>query len=324
VAVANKRGLGLVRGKMFIDCTGDADVCVRAGAGYTSGYGNSGKNQSVSLRYTVAGVDFDRFGEQIKEEIERSGTDRVAICRGGKLYLAVTKDGKWTFSNIFDRAIAAGDLDEGDKTYWQGFYMPGRPGAVAFNNPEFPCGTDATDPEFASRIQVEGKRHILRQLLFYRKYLRGFGNAYISKIASVVGVRESRNVVTDRVLTAEDIFSRRKFPDMFCQTDYPVDVHGGMPDHPEATCSDGKKWYEIPFGTLVVKGFDNLFVAGRCLGADFMAQSSVRVQQSARSSGEAAGIGAALALTRGCTSHGIDGADVREIMISKGAEYADR
>ncbi|MEG1743039.1 MAG: FAD-dependent oxidoreductase, partial [Clostridia bacterium] len=79
---------------------------------------------------------------------------------------------------------------------------------------------------------------------------------------------------------------------------------------------------EIPYRALVVKGYDNLLVAGRCLGAEFLAQSSLRVQQSARSSGEAAGIAAAIAVQNNIAARDVDGSAVRGKMVEKGAEYA--
>ena len=68
---------------------------------------------------------------------------------------------------------------------------------------------------------------------------------------------------------------------------------------------------------------DNLFVTGRCLGAEFIVQSSLRVQHSVRSSGEAAGIAAAMAIDAGIPAREVDGKKVRETMISLGAEYQD-
>ena len=73
---------------------------------------------------------------------------------------------------------------------------------------------------------------------------------------------------------------------------------------------------------LVVKGIDNLMVAGRCMGAEFFAEASIRVQQTARATGEAAGIGAAMALEKGISPHEVDGVQVREKMVEKGARFA--
>ena len=326
LVVANKAGLGLVKGKMFIDGTGDGDVCVRAGAGYTKGNPETGKNQPISLRYIVSNVDFETFGKFIEEEKKRTGIDGAASYYDGKIYVAVCATGQWTFSDLFDKAIAAGDLEFDDKAYWQGFTVTGRPNTIAFNSPEFFDETDGTDPDVLTKTQVIGKKRALRQLMFCKKYLKGFEGAYISDISAMVGIRESRNITAEYVLSAEDLLCRRKFDDMFCQSNYPVDIHGktlNFNKEKYKDVDDGKPWYEIPFRSLVVKGIDNLFVTGRCLGAEFLAQSSLRVQQSARSSGEAAGIGAALALEEGKLPREIDGKKVREIMVSRGAQYAE-
>ena len=324
IVVANKNGLGLIKGKIFIDGTGDGDVCVRAGAGFTKGNPETGKNQPISLRYLVANVDIRAFGEYILETIEKTGKNYGASYDGkNSVYVACCAGDQWTFSKAFDEAIANGDLIEDDKNYWQGFMVAGRENAIAFNNPEFFDDVDGTNPDHLTKTQIQGKQRILRQLQFYKKYMRGFENAYIAEIASMVGIRESRNIETEYVLSAADLLRRVKFDDMFCQSNYPVDIHGKTL-HFEgnlAPVEDGKPWYEIPYRSLVVKGIDNLYITGRCMGAEFLAQSSLRVQHSVRASGEAAGIGAALALDRNVLPRELDGAEIRGIMIEKGAHF---
>ena len=225
---------------------------------------------------------------------------------------------------VVEKAVADGDLIPEDHFYWQAFSIEGRRGSIAFNCPEFFEHIDGTSVRDLTLAQINGKRAIMRQMAFYRKCLRGFEHAWVSEIAPMVGVRESREIDTDYVLTAEDLFLKRKFDDMFCQSNYPIDVHGEMLSNTllDKVTDDGKPWYEIPFRCLTVKGFDNLMVAGRCLGAEFAAEASVRVQQSARSSGEAAGIGAAMALRQGVAPREIDGAEIRARMVALGAKYA--
>lgn len=89
----------------------------------------------------------------------------------------------------------------------------------------------------------------------------------------------------------------------------------------KGTSYDGKPWYEVPFRSLIVAGFDNLFVAGRCLGAEFLAQASLRIQPSVRSSGEAAGIGSAIMIDKGIKAKEVNGKEVREIMEKKGGVF---
>ncbi|MDF2686780.1 MAG: hypothetical protein K0S55_1963, partial [Clostridia bacterium] len=167
-----------------------------------------------------------------------------------------------------------------------------------------------------------------RHLNFYKKYCKGFENAYIAEIAEMVGVRETRRIISEYVLTAEDIVMRRKFDDMICQSNYPVDIHGEGNEYLckilEAEDRDPIPYYEIPYLCLVPKDMENLIVAGRCIGNDFVAQSSTRVQHSCRAFGEAAGIAAAMSIKDGVSFKDIKGKDVREIMIAKGAKFAEK
>ncbi len=327
VVIANKGGLSLVKGKIFIDATGDGDISVRAGAAFQKGNPETGSNQPMSLRYIIDGVDTIKLGEFFRLEAERTGVNAAASVSedGTCVYAHCCKGSPVTLTPIFEEAIANGDLSEEDHLYWQVFNMPGRYGSLAFNCPEFFVHIDGTNPEDLTIAQIEGKKRILRQLAFYRKYFKGFEKAYIAEIAPMVGVRESREIVTDYVLTAEDILNKRKFPDMFCQTNYPIDIHGKVLTNRYLTETpvDNKPWFEIPFRSLLVKDIENLLVVGRCLGAEFIAQSSIRIQPNARSSGEAAGIGAALALQTETSVHQIDGAAVCSIMKTRGAIYAE-
>ncbi len=326
VVIANKDGLGLVEGQVFIDTTGDGDVSVHAGAQYTKGNPDTGINQPMSLRYIIDNVDFTELKACLDELKASSGIDKGAFVNpeASEFYAHCVKNKEVTLTPVFEQAVKAGDLLEEDHLYWQAFAIHGRKGSIAFNCPEFFVHIDGSSPNDLTLAQVEGKKGILRQLAFYRKYLKGFEHAHIADIAVIVGVRESREIQTDVVLKAEDLFTKRKFPDFICQSNYPIDVHGKVLSNTYLTekPDDGKPWYDIPYRSLLVKGFQNLLVAGRCIGADFAAQASVRVQQSARATGEAAGIAAAFSIQRKLTPRELRGEDIRAEMVSKGAIYA--
>jgi hypothetical protein len=323
VITVSKSGEYIVEGKEFIDCTGDGDLSVLAGAEYTKGNPETGKCQPISLRYTVSGVDVDELGRFTLNEMSRTGVNKGASYSNGVFYAACTSSDDWTYTDVFKKAITAGDLTDEDKAYWQVFMLPNRSDSLTFNNPEFFEYVDGTDSVHLTQAQIDGKAAILRQMKFYKKYLKGFEKAYVAEVAPMVGVRESRNIVAEYMLTGVDLLSKKKFDDAFCQSNYPVDIHGKSLNFTQSITpvNDGKPWYEIPFRSLVVKGFDNLFVAGRCLGAEFLAQSSLRVQQSARSSGEAAGLGASIAVKENIKAQDIEGRRVRAIMEAKGAVY---
>lgn len=316
IIVQNKSGRGIVTGKVYIDATGDGDVSYLAGAAYESGDEETGKNQPVSLRYMVGGIDIKKFREFLAEHghlVENIST-------------AVTIPNRdWPLYSVFMEAVENGDLIEDDAVYWQIFGVPGRKDTLAFNCPEFFDTTNAVDYEDLTYVQLQGKKAIMRQLRFYKKYLAGFEDAYISSIAVMVGIRESRRITTDYVLTAEDILGHKKFEDGIVQSNYPVDIHGRklrLEANEVSKCrEDGRPFYEIPYRSLTVKGIDNLLVAGRCIGADFVAQSSLRIIPTCRAMGEACGVAAAMAMDNNMSLRQVDGRKVREHMIEKGAEF---
>ena len=321
IAVACKDGIRKIEGKVFIDGTGDGSLAVLAGAGYDAGHPKTGVNQPMSLRYIMDGVDKTALGEFLDSlgdpENARSGK------AGGGLFGCVVEKRDSALKPIFRQAVALGDLEEQSMAYWTMFEIPGRGDAVAFNNPEFFDLTDACDPLQLTELMMRGKAFIYRELMFYKKYFPGFDNAYISNISLVPGIRESRRIHTKYELTAADVLGQRKFDGCISQCNYPVDVHGGeglfQDDLPEG--SPDRPWYEIPYDCLVSADLENLLVAGRCIGADFVAQSSIRIQICCHSMGEAAGIAAAMCLEQGKLPGGLKGEEISGRMKRQGADY---
>lgn len=322
IGAACKDGIRKITGKVFIDCTGDASLAVLAGAGYTQGHPKTGVNQPMSLRYMVDGVDIEAFGEFL----DSFGDPGITSGKGGgSLYAAVWNKTECSLKQLFREAIANGDLTEQDMAYWQMFQVPGRKKGLALNNPEFFDLTDATDPLQLTEVQLRGKEFIFRQLMFYKKYFKGFDDAYISNIAPMVGIRESRRIRAKYELTGMDLLGQKKFPGCISQCNYPVDVHGGadlfQDDLPEG--DPEKPWYEIPYDCLVSADLDNLLAAGRCVGADFVAQSSIRIQICCHSMGEAAGIAAAMSVDRKVSPGELTGEEVSGRMKERGADFLE-
>lgn len=323
IAVTTKKGLACIRGQVFIDATGDGDLSIYAGASFEQGAPDTGADQPMSLRYLVGGIEMDTLRAFLQERGQTVGpshTARAGACYH-EAYAAVMQTGDWALKQLFLDGIAAGELTEEDLAYWQLFGIPGRQDTVALNNPEFFDLTDALDPFQLTAVQIRGREAIFRQLQFYRRYFPGCENAYIAQIAPMVGVRESRRVRTRYLLSAIDLAQHRKFPDRVAQSNYPVDIHGLPLDHQAKALENDRPWFEVPFRCLVVDGFSNLLVAGRCIGADYTAQSALRIQLTCRSLGEAAGIGAALALRRSADTATLDGGEIAAIMTALGAQF---
>ncbi len=319
VLLHNKDGLFAVKAVQYIDCTGDGDLSVKAGAAYQCG-GPNGRNQSVSLRYEMCGVDLQKFGDWLKAGGQDDGWTNpplISTFRGGCCP---------AFDALIDKAIAEGAVTEEDMHYVQMFTMPGNPTAMNFNCPELGNSENVLDTDFVSDRYLAGKRAVVRSVEFYKKYVPGFENASLSKIAPMLGVRESRRIETEYLLTIDDIFAYAKFEDGISISDYKIDVHGStqfaaIADKEYDHSLPREEWYfAMPYRSLVVRGVDNLSVAGRCAGADFFAQSAIRVQHMCRYMGEAAGIGASIAVEENVPVKQVDGSVVRAQMIALGAD----
>jgi len=299
VEVLTKGGRLCIGGKCFIDATGDAELSLFAGAEMMGG-NEDGIHQPMTLRFIMGGIDMDAL---------RSGVnfwhintpDRVEAGWGE------AKDGA-EIGDMVRQAVADGVLAEDDLGYFQFFTMNGRPGELAFNAPRI-SGLDPLDPWDLSRAYQVGRAKIYRIAQFVRRYFPGCEKAFVSGIAPMMGIREGRRVVGEYVLTAEDHLSCRKFENTIARNRYPVDIH--LKTGLDYRKFPSGEYHDIPYECVVVKGFENLWVAGRCLSADFVAQSSVRIQPVCRALGEAAGVAAALCSQKGIPARDLPYPDLR-------------
>lgn len=314
--VFNEDGVTAIEAKMFVDCTGDGDLSVMAGAAHRSGNAK-GFNQAVSLRFRMTNVDVPSLRRYLTGIGENHPEDERTFHTATTLH-----NDRWALTKVFDRAHEDGLMTEQDIKYFQCFSVPGKPRDIYFNCPELGSAKNTLDARHLSGKQTEGRRAIARIVRFLRERIPGFGQAYLGEIAPMLGIRETREIEAETMLTGRDVLQYARFDDYIATSNYPVDIHdAGEEGLQFESRSAGERYYHVPFRSLVVKGLDNLFVAGRCMGADFVAQSAVRVQHTCRASGEAAGIGAALAARRGVRARMIDGAEVRAEMERRGAKF---
>ena len=315
IVIENKSGRQQVTARVTIDCTGDADVAFRAGVPCVSGDPEDGKNQPMSLRFALAGVDQERAAAFLADELGMTCYARPPLFEIG------TGEAKNTpLGPLICQAVADGVLAEDDLGYLQFFSMLGRPSELAFNCPRI-AGLSATDAWDLSKAQTIGRQKIRRIARFFQTRVQGFEDSYIGTIAPMVGVRESRRIVGDYTLTEEDYLTEARFPDAVARNSYPIDIHstkakGGLvmkhlpPGH----------YHEIPYRCLLPVGIENLLVAGRCLSATFAAQAAVRIQQNCRALGQAAGLAAALCLEQSVMPRQFDTDELRRRLNAQGAQ----
>jgi len=291
LGLVNKDGLTEIEGKILIDATGDADVARAARAEVFSG-DEEGRHQPMTLRFTMGNVNM----EGVEVYLRTLGLDAAPPL----LYFGASEAKDSAVGDVVRGAVADGLLEEDDLGYFQFFGILGRPRELAFNCPRI-SGLDGASAKDLSAAQVVGRQKIDRIVRFCQRYLPGFDDAYLSTVAPMVGVRETRRIVGEYVLTEDECLAAAKFADPIARCNYPVDVHN--PSGPGVILKKipAGDYYEIAYRCLIPKTTDGMLVAGRCLSATFNAQSSARIQPVCRAMGEASGIAAAM-----CVKNGIE------------------
>lgn len=298
VILANKSGMIGVRPKICIDCSGDADVAVKAGV--DTWYGdkdNYNAAQPTSLFFEVDKIDRDAYIAALEPHLEELDNNfRNCFCW---LVDKARENGDWTLNR--------NEL---------GAYETCIPGRFKINTTRM-NNVDATDAFEVSKALVEGRRQVEEVLNFIHKYVPGGEKAEIVQVAQALGVRESRHIVGRYELTAHDILHRAVFEDSVMSYGYSIDVHAA--DDGGGTFETVDKYYNIPYRCLVPIGCDNLLVAGRCICGSSVAAASYRCMSSCMTMGQAAGTAAALNKDTGGAIGNIDVKLLQRTLLEQGA-----
>ena len=262
--------------RYLVDATGDGKICAKINCEFLENLEN--EFQPISLRFIMSGVDIKEFSDWLLAyDTDRSVS--TAYSTGDEIHVstAYTWDEgvKWALKPLFEKAIEENILKIDDCNYFQLFSIAGTKDSIAFNAPRL---INAKNP------YVEGRAAILRLSNFCKKYLPGFKNAHISNIANSLGIRVSKRVKGKYVYTYEDLINSKTFKNPVVISNYPVDIHSDKKD--ASVLEKVYKEYQLPLESLMVEGFDNLFIVGRCLSADFKAQAALRIIPSCFSMGE--------------------------------------
>jgi hypothetical protein len=297
VVFETKSGPIVIRARCVVDGTGDGDVAVHAGAAYEVGRSEDGLVQPMTLMFRV--VDFRR--DAFSRFVEENPTQWRGV------------HGLW---DLVEEATRNGDLDLVREDIL--FFGTPHPREVSVNSTRVTrvLGTDVWDLTYA---EWESRRQLRQIAAFFRKYVPGFEEAYVAQSGVNVGVRETRRIVGEYQLTADDLFSARKFEDGIAQGTYPVDIHnpegkGTVLKHVPAGDA-----YDIPLRALIPRDVDGIVVAGRCISGTHEAHSSYRVMPIAMATGQAAGVAAALAARSGGTPRHVPASAVQEELLRQGA-----
>lgn len=270
--------------KYFVDATGNCDFSNNINCKFLE---MKSEYQPMSLRFLMSGIDIEKFGKWLLEkDTDRNVTTVENIYGVTHLSTAYTwdTDKQWALAPFFDKAVKEGLLKDPDRNYFQVFTVAGMPTTLAFNCPRIPENLNPNLVKDTSKALIEGREAIYRLSLFCKKYFPGFENAYISNIADFLGVRVSNRLKGKYVYTIEDLKSGKKFEHPALISNYPVDVHNKSKN---TSTLEKTGEYQLPIESLMSYDYDNLFVVGRGISADYMAQGALRVQASCFSMGEA-------------------------------------
>ena len=298
--VHNKSGLQAIGAQVVIDCSADADVAHLAGAPTLKGRAEDGLTQPMTMFFRVGGVDDSQVEAYAAAHPEEEGR---------------------LFHSIVERAKAAGAFKIArDKV---GIYRSTRPGVWRVNTSRMQR-LDGTNGRGLTQAEVTGRRQVADLMRFFHEWLPGFGEAVLLETAPQVGIRETRRIVGEHVLSMDDLHTGRQFPDTIALGSFPVDLHpetgdgGGTATGLERGLTTAPI-YEIPYRSLVPLDVEQLLVAGRCISGEREALAAVRIMPVCFATGQAAGVGAAVSVLDETSPRAVDAARVQQILRRQGA-----
>jgi len=286
--IETKSGRQAVKARMFIDCSGDADLAAHAGAPFEK----APQLLYPTAMFRVNDVDAARAGDawtaipRLMEEAERKGRK---FPRKSPIVRPQKNPREW------------------------------RVNVTQIANPDG-SAVDGTDAEQLSRAELEGRRQIVDFFRFLRESAPGFEHSYILEIAPQVGIRETRRIVGAYQLTEDDVLGCASFDDTIGVNAWPVEAHvKGDVVFRFQDIPASRGFNHLPYRMIVPRQVENLFVAGRCASMTHMGQSAARVSGGCFVMGQAAGTAAALAIGAGCRPRDIDAGQLQGKLEADGA-----
>jgi hypothetical protein len=302
VVFETKSGPVVVKARVVVDCSGDADVAAQAGARFEIGRDPDGLVQPMTLMF--------RMGEFVRTAFAAYVEAHPDQWRG--------VHGLW---DLVRQAAEAGELDLTREDIL--FFATPHESEVSVNSTRVTrvLGTDVWDLTCA---EMESRRQMRQLVRFLQRYVPGFEKAYALQSGVTIGVRETRRVLGAYCLTADDLLQARKFDDVIARGTYPVDIH-----NPEGKGTVLKRIppgeaYDIPLRCLIPLGVDDLLVAGRGISGTHEAHSSFRVMPISVATGQAAGVCAALSARLDQAPRVLPVSAVQEELLRQGADLGQR
>ena len=277
-----------IQADYFIDATGDGNLFALLGCDCQVGRTADGYCQPMTTCFRMSGVDVEQF------RVER---DMLAA--------------KYT------ELQAAGEIKNPRENILVFFGIGD--GIVHFNTTRV-TKHNPTDPFEISRAEILARRQVYEMEQFLKKYSDAFEHSTIIAVSNEIGVRESRKLKGEYILTEEDLRACRRFADSIALGNYDIDIHNPAGTGTSHYYFPDGAYYTIPYRSLLPKEYDNLLVAGRCISATHEAQASVRIMPICACMGQAAGTAVAVAKKSRSTAKAVDMGELQSTLTANGAK----
>jgi len=310
IIVESKSGRQAILGKVVIDATGDGDVAVRAGASYQMT--EIPDRQPSTLMFILGGVDVDfllRLPQEKPEWGKNRGTlpDLQANPYPTELDVPKAMIKEAREKGELKAEVAGINVILMDRTAY-------KTGMVTINAAHLdgdPCSNEGL-----TSMEILGRKQNMAMAKWFRKNVPGFENCFLAYTAVMMGVRESRRITGDYVLTKEDILSSKKFEDTIANNRFPMQGHGPGVNNTNVEIPNA---YSLPYRCLLPKGLDNILVGGRDISMDHMVLMSQRTMPCCFSLGQAAGTAAALSIRNKVAPRDLDVKRLQRTLMDQGA-----
>lgn len=287
VSCINKSGHQTFYADYFIDATGDADLAAMAGCPFRLGREEDSLCQPMTLCFRISGVDVDKAFKNTKEI--------------NSLYKKFREENK--IKNPREDVLKFRHMSDG----------------VLHLNSTRIIKKSPINAFDLSEAEIEAREQVFELYTFLKENCEGFENAVLMSSAPEIGVRESRMIDGQYILTVDNLKDCTKFDDGIAACNYDIDIHNPEGSGTSHYYFKEGTYYTIPYRCLLPLGTDNLLVAGRCISGTHEAQASYRIMPVCCCLGQAAGTAAAVALKNNTSVNDTDTDEIREVLKKNGA-----
>lgn len=285
VLIANKEGVFRVFAKKYIDTTGDADMAKKVGAPYVIG-NEKGQTQAATAVFLMGDVDLEKAGQVSRE-------------------------------NLIDTIKQSIANHEYDFQRSEGLYMPTANGNAVICNMNWVSNFSPLNADELTRAEIEGRKQSLAYSNFLKEKIQGFQSSYLVEFATQIGIRETRRIIGEFVLTEDSVMNGEQYEDAICFGAWPVEYHDAQ--HNKTIKTYLKQNYQIPYRTLIPKKVNNLWVAGRSISTTHFANASTRVMAPSTALGQAAGVAAAISIDQKVNQYDVNISMLQRELRGQGA-----